>query len=205
MGIFSSFFGKKPPSVEEARAILDEAERLAELNDPMPVMKFMQGRKFGSIPSSIIGPSGPLHDRLLAILCKTKSSVEALTSTPRSHVERNWENLPSVVMIPIGRSVESQDIVNAASTSGKDLVCLAPIGAEIKEQDAQRQIELSYEFADDPRLAFMVMEFNGLVLIRSSFLLQHAGHLRTHTAEDLLTGLLDQAQRHGWRHQFVET
>lgn len=204
MGIFSSLFGRKPPSLAESRMIMDKAERLADLNDPMPAMQFMRSREFRSIPPSIAGPGGPLHDRLLAILFKIKSRIESVQSQPKHRVKRNWENLPSVVVIPIGRSVESQDIVNTVRSSGKDLVCIVPLGSDIKEQDAQRQIDLSYEFADDPRLAFMVLEFNGSILIRSSFIVREGAALNTHTTEDLLMGLLNQAQQKGWNYQFLE-
>jgi hypothetical protein len=197
-------FGRKPPSLEKARTILGKAEQLAELDDPMPAMQFMMSAEFRSIPTAIVGPGGPLHDRLLTILFKTKSRVEKVTSPSKQRVERNWGKLPSVVVITIGRSVNSRDVLSAARSSGKDLVCLMPLGSDIKEQDAHRQIDLSYEFADDPRLAFMVLEFNGLVMIRSSFLLQHGAILNTHTAEDLLMGLLEQTQRNGWNYQFVE-
>jgi len=76
MGIFNSFFGSKPPSLEKAQRILEKFERLAELDDPMPAMLFMRSKEFRSLPSTILGPEGPLHDRLLAILSKIKPRVE---------------------------------------------------------------------------------------------------------------------------------
>lgn len=126
MGILTSFFGRKPPSLEEAQTIFEKLERMAELDDPMSALQFMSSAEFRNLPSAIIGPGGSLHDRLLAILSKIKPHVEKKAGSPSTQkVTRNWDNLPSVVALTMDRSV---DILSAVASSGKDLVCLIPTG-----------------------------------------------------------------------------
>lgn len=74
---------------------------------------------------------------------------------------------------------------------------------DIREQDAHRQIEISYEFVDNPQLAFIVLEFNKLVMIRSSFILRHGTAVNANSVEDFFMGLLEQAERNGWTYRFV--
>ncbi len=204
MGFWSSLFGNKPLSFDEARSLLDQADHLADLDNPLPAMEYMQSKMFKRIPKEIIGTGGPLHGRFLAILFKIKAKVEQAGATARTKVERNWENLPSVAMVPIGRSVDSQALINAVKMSNKDLLCLIPFGADLTPESSHRQIELSYEFADDPQLVLMILEFNGLILIRAAFFIEHANDIRAQTTKALLEGLVEQADRHGFTYKFVE-
>ena len=72
-------------------------------------------------------------------------------------VPRTWDNLPSLVMVPVARGFSwgqlFESIVRQAPD--KELVCLVHFGWTSSREDAERRIQLLYEFADDPRLVLM--------------------------------------------------
>jgi hypothetical protein len=181
--------------------VLEEADRLASGDDPVAALEFMTSRRFKRLPRELVGPGGPLHGRLLAVTFKLKEKVVQAESGVRK-VERNWEHLPSMALIPVGRTVNSREIIEAARTSGQDLICLMPYGAD--SSHSRRQLDLSYEFADDPRLALMLLGFNGCILIRASFLVNFASDVQTDSLQDFVQHLPERMERHGMYLKHVE-
>ena len=104
---------------------------------------------------------------------------------------RNWENLPSVVQIPLfGEGISVRELTAAVKSSNKDLVWLAPARGSVSQQDGMTMIDYTYHFADDPRLAVQFHEWNGNVIIRGSFFMEIAPQLSSPTVGDLLVELM---------------
>ena len=88
MSFWSSLFGRKPLTFDETRAVIEEADRLASGDDPSAAMALMSSRRFKRLPRELVGPGGPLHGRLLAVMFKLKDKVVQSGSGVRK-VERN--------------------------------------------------------------------------------------------------------------------
>ena len=108
-------------------------------------------------------------------------------------VPRNWENLPSCTMMLL-EDFDSHQIIAAARSSSKDIVCLITAGAAV-DPTGFGQIELLYEFADDPSLT--VLTWRGMVFVRRSFLASSG--LPTPTFSQFVQALRSEAQRQGLR------
>ena len=109
-------------------------------------------------------------------------------------VPRTWDNLPSLVMAPIARGFSwgqlFESIVRQAPD--KELVCLVHLGWTSSREDAERRIQLLYEFADDPRLVLMrflaPVPGTEQVIIRAWF-------MRETVSQVTATNLFDLAER----------
>ena len=189
MKFLDRLFGRREGDLEQAKRFLDEAERIAGDANPLYAMEYIARESPGLQPW--IGPDGPLHDRFLRILHKVKSRVFASNAESPSRVARNWENLPSVVQIPLfGEGISVRELTAAVKSSNKDLVWLAPARGSVSQQDGMTMIDYTYHFADDPRLAVQFHEWNGNVIIRGSFFMEIAPQLSSPTVGDLLVELM---------------
>ena len=196
MKFLHRLFGRREGDLGQAKRFLDEAERLADDPNPLHAMEYIARESPGLQPW--IGPNGPLHDRLLRILRKVKSRVFAGNEEAPSRVQRNWENLPSVLQIPLlGEAVSVTQLTAAVRTSNKDLVWLVPGHGSVSQQDALTMIDYTYHFADNPQLAVQFHEWNGNVIIRRSFFLGIAPQLGSPTVGDLLVDVMRLATGRG--------
>lgn len=108
-------------------------------------------------------------------------------------VPRTWENLPSCLMLLL-EDFDSHKIIGAARSTDKKIVCLVPVGAHV-DPTGFGQIELLYQFADDPSLA--VLTWRGMVFVRRTFLASTI--LASHTFADFIRYLSIEAKRQGLR------
>ena len=197
MKILLSLFGLGEPDPDDVRRFLDEAERLADSDDPLVAMTFLRRKSRGLGKS--IGPDGPFHDRFVRVLHKVKSRVYASNPDAPRKVERNWDNLPSVLQIPLlSENIEISELLEGVKAENKDLVWLVPGASRPTQQDVKTMIDYTFHFADDPQLALQFHEWNGHLLIRRSFLLGIAAHLRSPTVGDLLVDTMKLAISGGW-------
>lgn len=113
-------------------------------------------------------------------------------STPK-RVPRTWENLPSCTMMLL-EDFDSRQIIAAAHSTQKDIVCLVPAGAAVVPTGFG-QIELLYRFADEPALT--VLTWRGMVFVRRQFLARSG--LSSSTFPEFVRGLSTQAVHEGLR------
>jgi hypothetical protein len=133
-------------------------------------------------------------------------------SDPKEHyrVPRTWDNLPSLVMAAAvegfswGQLVES--IVRQATD--KELVCLFHLGWTSSREDAERRIQLLYEFADDPRLVLMrflaPVPGTEQVIIRAWFMRETVSQVRATNLFDLTERLSELATQKGLKTMAVD-
>jgi hypothetical protein len=127
--------------------------------------------------------------KLLRDMTRSKESLPMSDShfTPSVHkdiVPEKWDNLPSLLTIAIGESFDSRELIALAKSSDKDVICLwLPSVNEFTKEDAQRMLNLSWEFAYDPKLAAIFLTRSNKILIRISFLMENSDVLGIHTAE----------------------
>ena len=196
MKFFHRLFGGREGGLEQAKHFLDEAERLADDGNPLYSMEYIARESRGLQPW--IGPDGPLHDRFVSILHKVKSRVFASNPEAPPRVQRNWENLPSVLQIPLlGEGISVAQLIAAVRSSNKDLVWLVPARGSVSQQDGMTMIDYAYHFADNPRLAVQFHQWNGNVIIRGSFFLEIAPQLGSPTVGDLLVDVMRLATGRG--------
>jgi hypothetical protein len=196
MRFLSRLFGAEKSGMDKASHFLDEAERLADHENPLPAMEFLSRIPAGS--QDFIGPSGPLHDRFILILHKVKSRVFVGNLDSPRHSERNWANLPSVLQVPlVGEKVEIRALLRAVQERARELVWLVPAASSPTQQDARTMVDYTFHFADDPKLALQFHAWNGNLLIRSRFLLEVGPQLNSPTVGDMLVDLLRLAQARG--------
>lgn len=196
MGFLSRLFGSDEPDLSRANRFLDDMERLADNENPLLAMKYLERKRkaFGHA----IAPNGPLHERFILILFKIKSRVFADNPDAPRKVLRNWANLPSVLQIPLfGEIVEIEGLLCTIRGNNKDLVWLVPAASSPSQQDAKVMIDYTFHFADDPRLAIQFHQWNGNILIRKSFILDIDQQLNSSTVGDLLVNLMKLAQSSG--------
>lgn len=198
MGFLAKLFAGRKPSLDRANRFLDEAERIADNGNPLYAMEYMERESKGL--QKFIGPDGPLNDRFIRILHKIKSRVFASNSDAPRKAERNWDNLPSTLQIPLfGEGMDVGALIRAAQAKNMDIVWLVPATYLPTQQDAKTMIDYTFHFADDHRLVLQFHEWNGNILIRRSFLLEISPRLNCPTVGDLLVDLMKVAHARGLR------
>lgn len=107
---------------------------------------------FEDLPSQYRQESEQKYPDLVELVQRKFSGIDQ-----HERVERNWENLPSIVMMPVQKDFTYNQLVNAIQSQAmdKELVCISYWGAAQSQEQAQHQIELLYQFADDPDLVLM--------------------------------------------------
>jgi hypothetical protein len=89
---------------------------------------------------------------------------------------------------------DSRQIIAAARSSNKDIVCLVTPGAAI-DPTGFGQIELLYQFADDSSLT--VLTWRRMVFVRRAFLVSTG--IQSTTFSHFVHALRNEAQRQGLR------
>ena len=97
-------------------------------------------------------------------------------------VSENWDSLPSVIVLPLSESFDSQEIVDIANLSNKQIFCLTLPGKEIEKEASIKLIDYYWEFAFDPRLVAMSLRHSGQILIRTSFLRNYRDKIGKYSA-----------------------
>jgi hypothetical protein len=107
---------------------------------------------FKDLPSPFRQESEQKYPDLLDLVQRKFSGIDQ-----HERVERNWENLPSIAMLAVQKGFTYSQLVNMIENQAmdKELVCLYYWGAAHSQEQAQHQIELLYQFADDPDLVLM--------------------------------------------------
>src|SRR4030042_4047772 len=105
----------------------------------------------------------------MGMFSRSSSGGEQAKGASR-RVQRTFENLPSMAMIPLPNNFEYPAVVHMvnAEAPDKELVCLVAWGWECSEDEAFQQIELTWDFADNPKLAVMRFPKGDQIIIRSS-------------------------------------
>ena len=128
----------------------------------------------------------------------------------KNRVPRTWENLPSMVMVPISRGFSYAELVKTIVNEApdKELVCLVNWGWTTSREKASQRIDLLYEFADDPKLALMrflaPVPGQEQLIIRASFMRNTASAVEASNLYDLAEQLSGLAGRKGLNTKTVE-
>lgn len=145
---------------------------------------------FKDLPSPYRQESEQKYPDLLDLVQRKFSGIDQ-----HEQVERNWENLPSIAMLAVQKGFTYSQLVNMIENQAmdKELVCLYYWGAAHSQEQASHQIELLYQFADDPDL--VLMRFlaptpgEERIILRSSFMQETASQINAtelyELAEDL--------------------
>ena len=94
----------------------------------------------------------------------------------KKHVPIDWDNLPSIVMVPVPWKFSCRDLITTVSMRAPEKQLVGFIGLEwtTTHEEAFRAIQDLYEFADDPKLVLLryIAPIPGQekVVIRASFL-----------------------------------
>ncbi len=96
---------------------------------------------------------------------------------PDTRPKRDWKSLPSVTMLEVTPWVAGSTITDAAKQATTELLCVGYGPPPATDAAVRRQIDLSFHFSDDPRLAILMLHFNHCILIRRTFLVQHEAQL----------------------------
>jgi len=118
-------------------------------------------------------------------------------------VPRDWDNLPSLAMTPVYEPFSYQKLVHYVSMQAPDkqLVCVVPYGWGTSPGQAFRDIQLLYEFADDPKLVLMCivgpLSKDVQVIIRATFMQESVSQVEATSFHDLISKLSDLAKKRG--------
>jgi hypothetical protein len=128
---------------------------------------------------------------------------------PIQRVPRDWDHLPSIVVMPVNRFVFN-DLLKTITEQAPDkqLVCLAGLYKQMSQKSAFSDIQLLYEFADDPLL--VMIKFlaptpgSEKLIIRSSFMKENSLNISASNLYDLAAQLLIIARKQGFHTKTVE-
>jgi len=124
-------------------------------------------------------------------------------------VIRKWENLPSLALTPVYEPFSFREltayILKTAPT--KDLIEIVSYGWETTPEEAFHDTELPWEFADNPKLAFIFRRSENpnkqAVIIRTAFMREAADVIEATTWRTLIDSLSRWAAQHGYSSRFV--
>lgn len=125
-------------------------------------------------------------------------------------VPRTWDNLPSLVMAPVAKGFSWSQLFESivCKAPDKELVCLVHLGWTSSRDDAERRIQLLYEFADDPRLVLMrflaPVPGTEQVIIRAWFMRETVSQVTATNLFDLAERLSELARQKGLNTTTVE-
>jgi hypothetical protein len=128
---------------------------------------------------------------------------------PIQRVPHDWDHLPSMVVIPVNRFVFN-DLLRAITEQAPDkqLVCLTGLHKQMSQKSAFSDIQLLYEFADDPLLVMIkfLAPTPGAekLIIRSSFMKENSLNISASNLYDLAAQLLMMARKQGLHTKTVE-
>lgn len=118
-------------------------------------------------------------------------------------VPRTWDNLPSMVSMPVPNAFAYPRVVESIirEAPDKELVQLAHSGWTSTREDARRLIQLLYEFADDPKLVLMrflaPVPGTEQVIIRAWFMRETVSQVKATNLFDLAERLSELAREKG--------
>lgn len=118
---------------------------------------------------------------------QSTSSDRSIGHNMQSKVPRTWENLPSMAMLPLPSSFDFA-VVNRmiiTEAGGKDLICLVEYGWTASEVDALNQIELTWDFVDDPNLVAITFPNEDQIIVKASFLKSSVSQISASTFSNL--------------------
>lgn len=113
---------------------------------------------------------------------------------PIHKVARTWDNLPSCTMMMV-QDFDLDQIIAAARSSNHDIICLISPRLSISPASGSDQIELLYQFADDPELA--ILRHRGFFYVRRHFLIEAGSDLVSSSLSHLTADLRKAAKRKG--------
>jgi len=125
-------------------------------------------------------------------------------------VPRTWDNLPSMVSMPVPNVFAYARVADSIirEASDKELVQLVHWGWTSKREDARRHIQFLYEFADDPRLVLMrflaPVPGTEQVIIRAWFMRETVSQVTATNLFDLAERLSQLARQKGLNTTTVE-
>lgn len=231
MGIFDKLFGKK----KEIRKECGVKDHLRGVGKPVPspeevmaktgmtedelTRRFMeyliqQGKNpFKDMPGHVLRDAEKKFPDLVQLARRkfgTSQQVGGLQMSEEKKAPRTWENLPSIVMTVVPSRFSYSHLVKSISDQAPDkqLVCLVQWGWTSSEEDADRRIQLLYEFVDDPKL--VIMRFLAPVpgqeqlIIRASFMRETASEIKASNLYDLAERLSRLARTKGLHTKTVE-
>ena len=128
----------------------------------------------------------------------------------QQRIQRDWENVPPMAMVPMRKGFSYSSLVKYVSEQApdKELVCLVQWGWTTSQEQALHQIQLLYEFADDPEL--VMMRFLAPVLgqeqliIRASFMRKTVSEVEVSNLYDLVERLSQLATKQGLHTKTLE-
>ena len=118
-------------------------------------------------------------------------------------VPRDWDHLPSLAMAPVYEPFSYRDLVRylCAEAPDKQLVCVVPYGWGTTQAQAFRDIQLLYEFADDPKLVLMCivgpLPTDIQLILRATFMRESVSQVEATTFGDLVSKLCALAKNRG--------
>jgi hypothetical protein len=118
-------------------------------------------------------------------------------------VPRDWDNLPSLAMTWVYEPFSYYELVRYVSMQAPDkqLVCVVPYGWEVSPGQAFHDIQLLYEFADDPKLVLMCivcpLSNNIKIIIRATFMQESVSQVEATNFRDLIFKLSNLAKSRG--------
>lgn len=127
----------------------------------------------------------------------------------RHRMARTWEKLPSVAMTPVSEPFSFRDLTAYISKTAptKDLIEVVSYDWNTTAGEAFHDTELPWEFADDPKLAFI---FRGsgsarkrAILIRASFMKEAASSIEATTWSALIDNLARWAVKRGYSYRSI--
>lgn len=89
----------------------------------------------------------------------------------------NWDSLPSVLLLGIGDAFDSEDILNDARATQRDIIEIHLPDANLNEAEARKHLDLSFDFPRNPRLVAMYHPYRGILTLRRQFLLDVSGQI----------------------------
>ena len=128
----------------------------------------------------------------------------------KRHVSRDWENLPSMAMVPVHSDFSYCNLVKLISEQApdKELVCLVQWDWTTSQERAFHQIRLLYEFADDPKLVMMrflaPVPGQEQLIIRASFMRETTSDIEVSNLYELAERLSQLARAKGLHTKTVE-
>ena len=170
---------------------------LKEGNDP-----------FAGLPDDVLRDSEKEFPDICE-LARRKSGSAATGGVPAGRQKepyqapRTWDNLPSLVMTPVPNPFSYAVVVDSILREARDkeLVSLVHLGWTTSKEDAQRRIQLLYEFADNPRLVLMrflaPVPGTEQVIIRTWFMRETVSQVKATNLFELAERLSELAREKG--------
>jgi hypothetical protein len=199
-------FKPKKPQVSVPTIEIEEAKRLTGLSEReltrMFIEKLLKEGKnpFADMPPELLRYDQQEFPDLVELARKKFGAPDLLTNTTTQKISstaRTWDNLPSMVMLPVrnGFSFDALSQSIRQQSPDKDLVFLVEEGWAASQSEAMNDIQRLYEFADDAKLVLMRFPGNQRIVIRASFMHETALWVRASTLSGIAFELILEANK----------